>query len=124
VNNVHFASATPHANCNYATVSTVSVFSALTLLVKRQKEHLACKKLSDEVLALLSVWSKVQMICIWSSWCYCHPIISCFSKIQIGLTFRVQTGLTVRVPDYTGWPKKEAVKRMPVCLSYTAVSRF
>jgi len=25
------------------------------------------------------------MICIWSSWCYCHPIISCFSKIQNGL---------------------------------------
>jgi len=23
----------------------------------------------------------VQMICIWSSWCHCHPIISCFIKI-------------------------------------------
>jgi len=23
----------------------------------------------------------VQMICIWSSCCYCHPIISCFIKI-------------------------------------------
>jgi len=32
-----------------------------------QEEHLACKKLSDEVLAWLSVWSEVQMICIWSS---------------------------------------------------------
>jgi len=31
------------------------------------------KKLSDEVLAWLSVWSVVQMICIWSSWCHCHP---------------------------------------------------
>jgi len=30
-------------------------FSALTLLVGRQEEHLACKTLSDEVLALLSV---------------------------------------------------------------------
>ena len=27
------------------------------------------------------------MICIWSSWCYCHPIISCSSKIQNGLPF-------------------------------------
>jgi len=46
------------------------------------------KKLSGEVLAWLSVWSKLQMICIWSSWCHCHPIISCFIiKIQIGLTF-------------------------------------
>jgi len=45
------------------------------------------QKLSDRVLAWLSVWSVVQMICIWSSWCYCHPIISCFSKIQNGLPF-------------------------------------
>jgi len=41
------------------------------------------------VLAWLSVWSEVQMICIWSSWCHCHPIISCFIEIQIGLTFLV-----------------------------------
>jgi len=41
----------------------VTAFSALTLLFERQKEHLACKKLSDEVLAWLSVWSEVQMIC-------------------------------------------------------------
>ena len=42
-------------------------FSAVTLLVERQAEHSACKQLSDEVLAWLSVWSEVQMICIWSS---------------------------------------------------------
>jgi len=41
--------------------------SALTVLVGRQEGHPACKKLSDEVLVWLSVWSKVQMICIWSS---------------------------------------------------------
>jgi len=35
----------------------------------------------------LSVWSKVQMICIWSSWCHCHPITSCFSKIWNGFPF-------------------------------------
>ena len=33
------------------------------------------KILSDEVLAWLFLWSMVQMICIWSSWCHCHPII-------------------------------------------------
>ena len=27
------------------------------------------------------------MICIWSSWCHCHPIISLSSKIQNGLPF-------------------------------------
>jgi len=41
-------------------------FSALTLLVGRQKGHPACKKLSGEVLAWLSVWSEVQT-CIWPS---------------------------------------------------------
>jgi len=35
-------------------------FSALTLLVGWQEGHPACKKLSGEVLAWLSVWSKVQ----------------------------------------------------------------
>jgi len=32
-------------------------------LVGHQEQHLACIKLSDEVLVLLSVWNKVQMIC-------------------------------------------------------------
>ena len=43
--------------------------------------------MSGEVLAWVSVWSKVQIICIWSSWCHCHPIISCSSEIQNGLPF-------------------------------------
>ena len=41
-------------------------FSALMLLVGRQEGHPACKKLSGEVLAWLSVWIKVQT-CIWPS---------------------------------------------------------
>jgi len=53
----------------------------LTLLVGHRNEHPACKQLCDEVLLWLSVWSKVQMICIWNSWCHCHPVISCFIKI-------------------------------------------
>jgi len=36
-------------------------FSALTLLVGWQEGHPACKKLSGEVLAWLSVWSEVQL---------------------------------------------------------------
>jgi len=31
----------------------------MTLLVERQEEHLACKKMSDEVLVCLSFWSKM-----------------------------------------------------------------
>ena len=45
---------------------------------------------SGEVLVWLSVWSKVQMICVWSGWCHRHPIISCSSKIQNGLPFWCQ----------------------------------
>ena len=30
-------------------------------------------KMSDEVLVWLSVWSEVQFVCIWSSWCHCLP---------------------------------------------------
>jgi len=40
----------------------------------------------------------VQMICIWSSWCHCQPIISCPSKIETGLIFLV--------PSYPGCPGK------------------
>ena len=31
------------------------------------------EKLSDEVLVWLSVWTNVQIACIWSSGCHCHP---------------------------------------------------
>jgi len=44
----------------------IYAFSALTLLVGRQEGHPACKKLSGEVLAWLSVWSEVQT-CMWPS---------------------------------------------------------
>jgi len=64
----------------------------LTLLVGRQEEHPACKKLTDEMLALLawlSVWSEVHVICIWSSRWHYHPIISCCIKIQNGFSATV-----------------------------------
>jgi len=41
-------------------VYVILAFSASTLLVGRQEGHPACKKVSGEVLALLSVWSEVQ----------------------------------------------------------------
>ena len=46
---------------------TAATFSTLTVLVGRQEEHPACKKLSDDVLAWLSDWSEVQMVCMWST---------------------------------------------------------
>jgi len=63
------------------------------------------QKLCDEVLAWLSVWSEVQMICIWSSW---RHIISGFIKLQNGLIFLV--------PAYPSCPGEEAVKRMSAYL--------
>jgi len=72
------------------------------VLVGQQEKHPAHKKLSDEVLAWLSVCSKVQVVCIWSGWCNCHPIISCFTKIQNGSAFLVLA--------YPGCPGKQAVK--------------
>ena len=41
------------------------------------------------MLVWLSVWSKVQLICICSSCCHCHLIISCFIKMQSGLKSRL-----------------------------------
>ena len=46
----------------------INVCSALALLVGRQEEHLTWTKLSDAVLAWLSVCSEMQMVCILSSW--------------------------------------------------------
>jgi len=71
-------------------------------VVWHQVENPACKKLSDEVMAWLSVWSEIQLIY------HCHPIISCFIKIQNDLTFLV--------PAYAGCPRKEAIKLASVCL--------
>jgi len=49
----------------YFSCAFLFAFSALTLLVGRQKGHPACKN-SGGVLAWLSVWSEAQT-CIWPS---------------------------------------------------------
>jgi len=53
----------PDKNWRILLEQSFTAFSALTLLVGRQKEHSACKKLSDGVLEWISVCSAVQMIC-------------------------------------------------------------
>jgi len=66
------------------------------------------------------------MICVWSSWCHCHPVISSFIKIPNSLTFLV--------PAYPGCPGKEAIERVsfrlqiadfviPVCACFTVELR-
>ena len=49
-----------HENVLDLCIALACAFSALTLLVGWQEGHPACKKLSGEVLAWLSVWSEVQ----------------------------------------------------------------
>ena len=69
------------------------------------------KNLSDEVLAWLSVWSKVQTsIWLLNGITQLMPLpltVSCFSKIQIGFTFLVL--------GHSGSPGKRATKW--VCVS-------
>ena len=88
---------------------SAAAIRALTLFLGRQEDHPACNKLSDQVPAWLSVWSKI-LRCKWSHWMPLPPSHSCFIIIQIGLTFLVPA------PAYSGCPRKEAVKRS-VCLS-------
>jgi len=68
------------------------------------------------VLLWLSIGSEMQMICMWFSQCHCHPIISCFLKIQNGFTFLV--------PAYPGCPGKEAVKQVLACSEYIMFAVF
>jgi len=72
-------------------------FSALTLLAWRQEGYPVCETLEWWGAGMVVCLEQGAVICIWSSWCHCHPIISCFIKIQIGLTFLV--------PAYPGCPE-------------------
>jgi len=78
-------------------------FSALTLLVRRQEGHPACKK--------LEWWGAGMVICLergadlHTAQLMPLPLtISCSSKIQIGFTFLVPADL--------GSPGKKAVQRV------------
>jgi len=51
--------------CVYSRFIVSIAFGASTLLVGRQEEPPARKKLSDEVLVSLSVWSGVQIVCTY-----------------------------------------------------------
>jgi len=79
------------------------VFSALTLLVGRQEEHPACKK--------LEWWVAGVVICLEQGadlhMAQLMPLtVSCFSKIQIGFTFLVLA--------HPGSPGKRAIKQVCV----------
>ena len=71
-------------SCTY-----IVAFSALTLLVGRQEGHAAHKNLSDEVLAWLSVWNKVQRLAYGPADATA-TLSSLLQKIQNGLSFWYQ----------------------------------
>ena len=50
-------------------------FGALTLLAWHQEEHPVCKNWVMRCWCsyLSGLWSEVQIVCIWSSWCHCIP---------------------------------------------------
>jgi len=82
------------------------VLSALTLLVGQQEGHPACKK--------LEWWGAGVVICLQRGadlhMAQLMPLpltVSCFSKIEIGLTFLV--------PAHPGSPGKRGVKQVCVC---------
>jgi len=82
-------------------------FSALTLLVRWQEGHLACKKTewwAAGVVICLELGADLHMAQLM-------PLaltVSCFSKIQIGFTFLVT--------DHPGSPRQRAVKCVCVCV--------
>jgi len=80
----------------YSLIYLLLAFNALTLLVGRQEGHPACKKLSGEVLAWLSVWCEVQT-CIWLSGFHCHSLSVAPVKSRLVLPFWYR--LTQVVPD-------------------------
>jgi len=45
---------------------------------------------------MVTVWSEVQMICTWSSWCHCHAIISLFHPLVTRLPTRPDSSLRYR----------------------------
>ena len=95
-----------HYMCVFHFNKIACAFSALTLLVGRQEGHPACKKLSGGAGVVVcpergADWHMAQLMPL--------PLtVSCFSKIQIGLTFLVTA--------YPGSPGKRAVKWVCVCV--------
>jgi len=97
----------PHISCFIYLEGFIHAFSALTLLVRRQEGHPACKK--------TEWWGAGVVICLEQGadlhTAQLMPLpltVSCFTKIQIGFTFLV--------PAYPGSPGKRAIKWLCVCV--------
>ena len=100
-----------HLNCHSSDISCKLLYSIYFTLPSvlwdcwlGVRKSIRLVKTSDEVLVRLSVWSKVQIVCIWPADATAsqNPIISCLILIQ--------TGFTLLVPAYPGCPGKQAIK--------------
>ena len=68
------------------------------------------------LLLLLSVWSEVQIVCIWSSWCHCHPKIPsslASFKSRLVLPFWYQLTHVVLERKGKGSPHSITERRVP-----------
>jgi len=81
----------------------LNIFRALTLLVVHQKERLACKKLSDGVLAWL-----IEVRCKWFAYGPTDAIAITSSHVSLK---------SFLVPAYPGCPGKQAIKWVSVLKS-------
>ena len=70
---IHFFTQYHIVSLLYLFLWSLKQFIAVMCTEGHQEGHLACKKTEWWVLAWLSVWNEVQMICIWSSCCHSHP---------------------------------------------------
>ena len=98
----------------FCQLSYSCAFSALTLLVGRQEGRPACKKLSGEVLAWLSICLEQGADLHMAQLMPLPLTVSCFNKIQIGFAFLVLA--------HPGSPGQRAVIWLCVCVSYSCVS--
>jgi len=83
----------------------IVAFSALTLLVGHQKEHLACKNWAMRCWCGYLSGARCRFFCIWPSWSHCiskpHHLLSDLNPDWFYLS---------RIPAYPGCPGKKAVK--------------
>ena len=90
--------------------------SALTLLVGRHEEHPACKKLSHDVLAWLSVWNEVQMICMW-------PICMLLPPHLLLLHYKSRMVFSERKLTFATCCRPSVCRLSSVCLSVVGNAR-
>jgi len=61
-----------------------SLLAFLVVVLCRARSTASCRRSSWA--SCCSSWSEMQMICIWSSWCHCHLVISCSKSKMVYLS--------------------------------------